>query len=125
MTKAVPKIETITMGTVAAPLNSTVLNKSLSSTTGTAWRYTLTVTTAQTKTLDEWCSSIEFIPSAVPTAAIFIKRWNSSWQWTASATNFDEILTAAKPTCQVWVDVFCNSYSIYSGTSQTVYTIER
>jgi hypothetical protein len=36
MTKAVPKIETITMGTVAAPLNSTVSNKALSDTTGTS-----------------------------------------------------------------------------------------
>jgi len=125
MTKAVPKIETISMGTVAAPLNSTVANEALLTTTGTSWRYTLTVSTAQTITLDEWCSSLELIPSDIPTAPIFIKRGNQAWQWVASATNFDEVLTPVKPTCQVWVQNFCNSYSIFSASSQTVYTIER
>lgn len=126
MTKAVPKIETITMGTVAAPLNSTVLNRSLLTTTGTSWRHTLSVTsTAQTITFDEWASTIEFLTDDIPVAPIYIKWWNQAWQGVASSTNFDEKICACKPTIQVGITNFCNSYSIVSASSQTVQTIER
>jgi hypothetical protein len=126
MTKAVPKIETITMGTVAAPLNSTVLNRSLLTTTGTSWRHTLSVTsTAQTITFDEWASSVEFITDDIPVAPIYIKWWNQAWQEAASSTNFDEKLCAGKCPIQVGITNFCNSYSIVSASSQTVQTIER
>lgn len=114
-------IEPVQMWQDSAPINSTVQNYN----SGTAARNTLTVASAQTVTFSTECGSLEFVPSAIPSAPIFIKWGNTSGQLTASATVFDEILTPCKPAIQVGVTPYCNSYSIFSWTSQTVYTIER
>ena len=126
MTNVEPKVDSIAMGWTYAPLNTTVFNLALStSNSGTSWRHTLTVTTAQTITLDTGCSTIHFIPSDIPSGAIFIKFGTSWSQTTASATNFDVVLTPADSCVQLWVRINVVSYSIYSASSQTVYTIER
>lgn len=126
MTNVEPKVDAIAMGWTYAPLNTTVNNLSLStSNSGTSWRHTLTVTTAQTVILDTWCSTIQFVPSVSPTAPIFIKFWTVTTQTTASASNFDIVLSATDPSVQLWVRRDVTRYSIYSWTSQTVHTIER
>lgn len=103
----------------SVPLNSTMPNLA-----SWAARAVLTIGAAQTITFDPKTTTIEFIPSDIPTAPIFIKRGTLAWQTAASATVFDDIITPAKPAIQVWVAENCPSYSIF-GTSGTVYTIER
>lgn len=103
------------------PLNATVTNLN----SGITARNTLTVAAAQTVTFDANTTNIEFIPSVAPTGPIFIKRGTPAGQTVASATAFDEVITPCKPAIQVGVKFWCTSYSIYSGSSQTVYTIER
>lgn len=126
MTNVYPKVDAIAMGWTYAPLNTTVNNLSLSTdNSGTSWRHTLTVAAAQTIVLDTWCSTIQFVPSDIPWSAIFIKRWTADTQTAASATNFDVVLTSADACVQLWVRRNVTRYSIYSATSQTVYTIER
>lgn len=126
MTNVYPKVDAIAMGGTYAPLNTTVNNLSLSTTNGgTSWRHTLTVSTAQTIVLDTWCSTIQFVPSDIPSSPIFIKWWTADAQTAASATNFDIVLTSADSCVQLWVRFNVTRYSIYSATSQTVYTIER
>ena len=126
MTNVYPKVDAIAMGGTYAPLNTTVNNLSLStSNSGTSWRHTLTVAAAQTITLDTGCSTIHFIPSDIPAGAIFIKFGTADAQTDASASNFDVVLTPADPCVQLWVRFNVTRYSIYSATSQTVYTIER
>jgi len=119
MSKTTPWIEHIPMGQTSAPLNSSVFNK--------ASTKVITTGAAQTITTSDWCKSIEFIPSVIPTAPIFIKYQTSAGQGNATATDFDEVLTEAKPSCQVWYDIFGyqNSFSIFSTSTQTVYYIER
>ena len=126
MTNVEPKVDAIAMGWTYAPLNTTVNNLSLStSNSGTSWRHTLTVAAAQTITLDTWCSTIHFIPSDIPWSAIFIKFGTVDALTDASATNFDVVLTPADSCVQLWVRRNVTRYSIFSASSQTVYTIER
>jgi hypothetical protein len=103
------------------PLNSSVANLN----SGITARNTLTVAAAQTIIFNEKTGSIEFIPSVSPTWPIFIKRGTASSQLAASATVFDDVITPCKPAIQVGIQQNIVSYSIYSGSSQTVYTIER
>lgn len=104
----------------AVPLNSALPNLA-----SWAARAVLTVAAAQTITMDSKAESVEFIPSDTPSAAIFIKRWTSSGQTAASATVFDEVISPTKPAIQVSIPMNVPSYSIFSSSSQTVYTIER
>lgn len=126
MSNSQQEVDPINMGSTYAPLNSSCVNLSLSTTnSGTSGRHTLTVAAAATITLDTTCRTIEFIPSVTPTSPIFIKFKQAGAQTDASATNFDEVITESKSFIQVWVMSYTTTYSIYSAVSQTVFTIER
>lgn len=113
-----PEIDPIIMGNTHAPLNSTTPNRTSTPTITTGAAQTISLNTNSTR-------SIELIPSVIPSSPIFIKYRTQAWQTAASATVFDEVLTEAKPSCQVGVAEFCTSFSIFSWASQTVYLIER
>lgn len=114
------------MGNIAAPLNSTVFNQSLTTdNSGTSGRHTLNVGGAQPITLSTICSTIEFIPTVIPAWPIYIKWHTTSVTSAATASNFDEVITDAKPALQVGIMPFVTGYSIYSASNQTVHTIER
>lgn len=113
-------VDWVPMGNSYAPINSTTPNRA----SGAA-RATLTTGAAQTITFDAAARTLTFVCSWSVTSPIFIKFWQQSGQVDASATVFDEVLTPWQPVVQLWIMTFCNSFSIFSSATQTVYLIER
>lgn len=123
-----PEVDPIVMGQSFAPLNSTIPCLYVSWDWGTSDRNVITTGVAQKIVFDadKVVRGIRFKPSDVPTAPIFIKWHTAISTTTASATVFDEVLTPWDAAgIQLGVRDITTGYSIYSSTTQTVYTIEN
>lgn len=121
MTLVTPWVDSIPMGDISAPLNSASPNKSSNK--------VIPVTSTSTQyTANDACRTIELIPTVIPSSPIYIKfQTLATTNPVASATDFDEVLSEAKPSVQFWFGwlPWQNLFAIYSAASQTVLCIER